>query len=502
MSVQSIAPNAPSSAIEVYYNNVRLSPNPLIDYTVEPQFDDTGHRLENKTRLTLTGSVLILPSGSYEQLYIKQTDFRNLFASDYKDFIILAGPANRTLPSGTVISSGLKPKVVSLNISSDVHVSRFDYTVDLEDLVTVSGVSGATSSLTNQWSFKENSDNCTLEITHNVSADGPDGAADKFQQALKAVKQLTGIDKLPIDLPYFTEPNASGLYGFIHPSNPAGGPVFELSVSREETADVANGSYSVTEVFTLVSGVPFFFTSHNESYQEDVNGIVTVTVDGTVQGLGRTMSPSFGAEGGFGFARAASGFINVVKPRLPYDASGIYLRHKGIVASGLNITSPTSFSVTENKCKGTVGFSISYTDNPAAFVPSGIVSRQESVSITNGIRVYATHAIPFRRLGNLLQDIRTTSEGQISIQCQAQAKNTGNQKADTNRAIQYVQDELNRLRNIHANSSNFITLRVGSVEQQVSDVELNCSATVSYIFTVDLANVLSPTSDITLRMLP
>lgn len=500
----SIVSHPPQSAVEVFYNGKKIVPAPLIDWSVESQFRNDGTRVDNINRLTLTGTTLIVPSGSYEQLYIKQQALRDTFAEDYKDFVILAGPGNRTLPLGAIISSGLRPRINNLNISPDIQVLRFDWTVELQDLVTASGVSGVTSSLSNQWSFRENQETCTLEVTHQVSAEGPDSEPDKFLQAMAAVKPLLGIDKLPIDLPYFTQPNFSGLFGMRHPSLPNGGPVFEVSVQREEVADVANGSYSVTEQFTIVSGVPFYFTSKTESYEEDQNGIAQVTIAGTVQGLGRTLTP-MDAEGGVGYFRASSGFANYVRPQLPWTASGVYLRFKvgsgGAGGSGLALGNPTSFSVSQNKCRGSIDFSITYTDNPAANLPSGIVSKASNVNIVEGVRVQASHAIPQRRLGSIIQDIQTTTDGTISIQCQAVAKNTGNSVNDTNAAIVFVQNELNRLKNIHANVANYVTIRIVGLNQQISDIDRSCNATLELSFTVDLATTQSVGSTINLRTL-
>ncbi len=385
---------------------------------------------------------------------------------------------------------------------ADTQVQRIDYTIELEDLVASSGVSGVTSSLSNQWSFREDPDSCTLQVTHQVSAEGPDGESDKFDQALRAVKPLLGISNLPLQLPCFAEPNASGLFGMTHPSVATGGPIFEVSVQREETADIANGTYSVTEVFTIVSGVPFYFTQRTSSFEEDPGGIATVTIAGTVQGLGRTLSPSFGEEGGFGFDRAQSGFLNHVKPQLKWDASGVYVDYKeGTTSSGLAIFNPTAFSISENRCRGTIDFSVSYTDDPSANLPSGIVSRTCSVSFVEAVRLQASHAIPFRRLGNIWQDIKTPTEGSISISCQAQAKNTGNTTVDTNRAIEAVQDEINRLKSIHANPANYINLRITNISPQFSETDLTSNVTVDFSFTVDLAETPDINSDITLRTL-
>jgi hypothetical protein len=503
MNILSEVNNTQLAAVEVYYNGSKLVPAPLIDWSIESQFDDSGNRNGNLNKLTLTGTVLVIPSGSYERMYEKHSELRTLFSVDNKDFVILAGPGNKTLAAGTIISSGLKPKITSLNIPADTQFQRIDYTVQLEDLVAASGVSGVTSNLSNQWSFRENADSNTVTVTHQISATGPDGESDKFQQAFLAVRSRIGIDKLPIQIPFFVEPNASGLFGFTHPSNPAGGPIYEYSVLREETADVENGTYSVTETYTIVSGVPYYYSTRNESFQEDVNGIATVTIDGTVQGLGRTLSntDTYGV-GGIGFERAVSGFINHIKPNLRWEASGVYAKFKeGGNGSGLAVYNPRSFSVNQNKYAGTVNFSISFTDDPSANLPSGIVSSNSSVAVTEGLRLYASHAVPFRRFGNVIQDIRTTTEGNISIQCQATAKNTGNAVIDTNRAISYIQDEINRLKNIHANPANFATIRISNLNQQFSETDLTSQVQLDLTFTVDLGNVPDINSSISLRTL-
>ena len=129
MNVLSEINNEPSATVEVYYNGCRLTPAPLIDWSIESEFLDGSTRVSNKNRLVLTGSVLVVPSGSYEALYQKQTELKEAFSEDNKDFLILAGPANKTLQQGTIISSGLKPRVKSINIPADTQFQRIDYTI-------------------------------------------------------------------------------------------------------------------------------------------------------------------------------------------------------------------------------------------------------------------------------------------------------------------------------------------------------------------------------------
>jgi hypothetical protein len=97
--------------------------------------------------------------------------------------------------------------------------------------------------------------------------------------------------------------------------------------------------------------------------------------------------------------------------------------------------------------------------------------------------------------------VKTTTEGTITISASARATNTGDPAADTNRAIDHVESELNRLRNLHAQSSDFVTLRVSGLDQGNNDRDLTAEATLSYIFTVDLAATLDEDASVILKRL-
>ena len=107
----------------------------------------------------------------------------------------------------------------------------------------------------------------------------------------------------------------------------------------------------------------------------------------------------------------------------------------------------------------------------------------------------ASHVIPFRKLGNVIQDIKTPTEGQVVITSSAKAENTGDATIDTNRAIEQVESEINRVR---PNSADFETLRVSNLQQDYSDKELTAQANITYIFTVNLDSTPTVDSDITL----
>ncbi len=212
-----------------------------------------------------------------------------------------------------------------------------------------------------------------------------------------------------------------------------------------------------------------------------------------VQGLRRT---NLNADGGQGFANALSGFQNQIRPNLPLDASGVWLRYKiNPTASGLVVDNPQNINITENQFLGTVQYSYSYTDDPAESLPSGIAERTCSVNKTFSTRVFASHPIPFRFLGNKVQDIETTKEGRIVITCSATAKNTGDNVVDTNRAINYVEEEYNRLR---PNTADYVTLRLDDLQFTYSDVDLTATVTGTSIFTQELSAAPTAEADISL----
>jgi len=485
MTTISQVTNPPAAVARVFYGSTELVPAPIIEWTTDIDHDDNTKVRSLITRgIKINGTFLIVPSGSYEQMQVMRTSLEAAFATDALEFRIIAGPGNSTLPAGTAIVSGLYPIVRSVNIEPDVQFNRIDYNIDL--VVESNSVSGQlVTDLSDNWELSENADGAYLEISHSVSARGINTLAsgtNAIHNARSAVFPLLGLSNLPYYLPYYTEPNASG-----------GGTVniYDVSLQRSESIDTLGGSYSVTENFILASGSDPYVHERTSSYEEDENGIVRVVMNGTVRGLGRT---NLNTDGGVGYAQALAGF-NTIRSQFGSDASGVYNDFQQ-GAGTLYTTSPISLSITKSKYNGTIAYNVSYTDDPSEDLPSGIVESTSSIQRNEAGRLYASHPIPFRRLGNVIQDIKTTTEGQIIITTSAKSENTGNASNDVNRAIAFIQDEINRLR---PNPASFQSLRLeGGPNVTYSDKELTAQATVTYIFVVDLSSVNSADSDIVL----
>lgn len=473
--------------IKFYYGQDRLIPAPLIDFSQEIQRRDDGNRSVEITRWNLQGS-FVYTSGTFEQVWaLGQQELLRIFSEDYKELRIVAGAGNATLAENTVITGQIYPKINSIAVEPDILVNLLNYTVELE---SVSGIDNSPpiASYQDSWQFTEDENSHTITVSHSVSAQGVSTAisgTNAHLHALTFVKGKLGLGNIPPFLPCFAEPNASG--GQTVTIEP-------ISVRRSESIDIGGGSYEASEVFVVASGTDVtYFDQKTATYEEDEKSTVKITINGSVQGLGRA---NLNSDFGPGFERALSAFNNTVRPGLPLYASGVYLRYKSNpTGSGLNVTNPETLSITENRYTGKIDYSISYNDDPADNLPSGIVERSNSVNKTFALRLFSSHAIPYRGLGNIVQDIDTTTEGTITITCGATAENTGNATADTNRAIQYIEGELNRLR---PSVADFIDLRISTLQQTHSDVDLTAQANLTYTFVVDRAEAPSASGPISL----
>jgi len=483
---------SPASIVEVWYGDHKLVPAPFISWVVESQHDgNTKVRTVQTTRLTLEGTFVDLPDGTYERMFEYQESLRSMFSVDAQEFKIVAGAGNTNLASGTVIKDGIYPQITNVNVKPDIQHNVIDYTVDmLESVASVSGQ--AVENMSDSWELSENDEDCYIDVTHTVSAKGINTLAsgtDAIDNARAAVSPRLGTTNIPYYLPEYTEPSGGGSPGASRTN------IYEVTVSRREASDILAGTYSVTEQFAIVSGTAPYIHNNQNSFEENENGVATVTLRGTIKGLGRTNNnPS----GGIGFDRALAGY-NTLKENFPVEASGIYSLYKENASNFyLFTTNSLGMSVAENRCVGTIQYSISYTDDPGENLPSGITEATTSVQRNEAIRLFASHPIIFRRLGNIVQDIKTTVEGRITINSSATAENTGDSTVDTNRAIAYVQSEINRLR---PNSADYQDLRVGGVDETFNDKELSAQASATYIFVTDLSSVSDADSDIVLTTL-
>lgn len=471
---------------ELYYGGQRLHPAPLISFNRSYNRNDNDEALSYEDTWTLTGLYLNQPSGCYEDIVENQTNIKQIFAQDGLELTIQAGAAHQNLPSGTLVTSGVYPYVESLELpEGNDQFYRFNYEVTLVAKTAASGVSGVVESASDNWNYEEKAEDATTIVNHSVSAVGINtalsGTSNALDNARAFVESRLGTANAPADFPRYVVPGDV---------NGVAANLFEFQRSRTESVDLETGTYEVTETFVYVSGTLPYADAQSFTYDKDSEGVVNVSVQGTIQGYPR----SDGTDDPYAaFYNAQSGYLNTIEPGLPALASGLYTNYGG--SGTLAVTNPQSINITENRFLGTLAYSLQYTDDPAEVLPSGIVEQTLNVQRKDGIRLMVSHVIPQRRLGNVLQDIQTPTPGTFTITATAKSENTGDVVADVNRAISHVQDLVNQNR---PNPAEFINIRLVDVTQDHSKIELTANVTVSYEFVMDLAQVNAPDSDIIL----
>lgn len=487
---RSTLPGLNPSFIEVSYGGQILTPSPLINHSVQIERDDSDDREVIRTTRTLTGTILSSGIG-YHFVRGLQRELEDAFAVDNLEFKIIATADNPTLVGGTPIESGVFPLVQSIDIQEDTQFNRLDYTIVLEDATAPSGVSDLVTDLTNTWQYTENDTECLIDITHTVSAQGVNTAvsgqpSNALSNATARVSQLLGLAAAPQGFPNYVEPASGSNVRF-----------YEITTSREETVDVEDGTYGVSENFKLISGLLPFIDERTAQFQIDDANVTTITLQGTVHGMGRTNdgapAGSSRSSGGTGFVNALSGFNSLVRPEWTSDALSVYDRYDG--SGVLVIGRPQAISISQTPCAGTVGYSVTYTDNPTENLPSGIQELSCTVQRNDPVVSNAIIGVPFSALGPVFQRLCTTSEGSFTIQCNVVAINTGAGVVNTNRAIEVAEQSIISLQ---PNPADYIQLKLTGRNQTVDRINRSINVTYTWTFSQSIDTVPSDTAPITL----
>lgn len=474
------------AAVELYYGGRRLYPAPLIDFSRSINRNANDEALSNEDTYVLRGVYLNNDNMGYENVVTNMEILRDIFSQDGLELVIKAGAASATLPSGTLITSGIFPFIADISIPEDnTQFHKFDYQVSLVSKVAASGASGVVENASDSWQFAENNERLTTTVQHSVSAKGintnTSGVSNALENAKDFVDARIGISNLPALYPSYVVP------GDVDGDTST---LFEYQRTRSENVDVETGTYEVNETFVFVSGTVPYSDSRVYTFDKNSEGITNIGVNGSVEGYPRSDGTY---EPYSAFFNAQSGWLNAIEPYVYNDAAEVYNRYG---ASGTLATKIISYSISENRFTGTLTYNIGYTDDPSQDLPSGIVEQSINIQRIDAIRLQQSHVIPHRRIGNIIQDIGTPTEGQVRMTASAKAENTNDEVADTNRAISHIQDLLNQQR---PNSAEFISLRIASKEQSHDKKSLTATATIVYAFTVDLATVQEANTDIVLN---
>jgi len=340
------------SKLSMYVGSYRLNPAPLMAYSQAPLTNDVGDRFADQVTLSFAGTLLNLAnlgSGDASNMITLRDNLIAALSGQGNEFRLLHHLGS-TSPSGTPIISGVYPRVEGLTFDQGIWVDRIDYSFDL--IYETNYVSGSVpiSAYGDNWEFQENSDNRVIGISHSVNAKGINtaisgGASTAMENARVWVNARMGVGTIPSNLPSFAD---SGTLGS-----------FAVQKYRTESASETAGTYEAREEITMASG--HYANNWTAQFQQNEEGITTLTLNGSIEGLGR-----FDAA----IDHAVSGWNNHVQPQLSGLASAIYTELGG--TRDLNVDKVQSLSVTRDTYNGRVGYSTSYNDDPSDDLPSGI----------------------------------------------------------------------------------------------------------------------------------
>jgi len=440
----------------------QFRPVPLFDVSTELIRDDANNPLSLRHTYDFQGTLLErLPSqsGTFPDMYLqKELLKRALTESGVQEF--------RITFENKVVQSGIFPTVTDVSFEAGVWVDRINYTFSFTHDQAISG-QAAINAFSDEWTFDENDDRRTINVNHSISAVGVNTSILPVSNALDNARDFvlprTGYSNVPAGYPVFVE---------------GSGSLSAFQEKRSENINAQNGTFSVTESFILSSGN--FVHTQTGQINTDSNGISTVSLDGNIKGLGRKDAAWF---------HALSALNTYVKPLFPSDASGIYIELGGDAT--LFTFAPESESFTKNKYTGTIDYSISFTDDPSQNLPSGIQDFTITVQDDKPVRLFASFAIMERSLGNVVQDIGTSTEGTYSVAGNA----IGVSSFPFASLISYCEDRINDLKPM---SINYVNLRLEQRSITKDEDHNTLSFNIVWKYTKGLGGIPSATDDIVL----
>jgi len=425
---------------KMYYGNYRFLPAPLMNYSVEHQYDDNNDLLYKITTYDLIGT-LLFPSGDFTTMMEKKQELESALGSGNQLFLI-------ENENGAPLASGY-PTVDSFSIDEGVWVDRMNYnaTLSIEESLSASG---AVESFSESWSFEENEDRETISVTHNVSAVGinTEGLNNATENAKNYALSRVGYTQVPSFLPAFTE---------------GSGTLSAYSSFRSESVNTVDHEYEIQETFVLSEQT--YTHDSSATFASDENGVISVEIEGTIQGLGR---------GVLAINRARYGWTQV-EPSVIATASGVYLRYGG--TDELPV-SPGSQSIAEDVEAGTINYSFSYEEVDQV-LPSGITDFTMTKDISEPTTLYASHTIVNKADGPVVQDLGTTSEGTVTI------NGTATRKSDY--PLSDLKTYISNRISAAAPSSYSTTYRITEETYNIDETSKTIEFSVTWTFTAPLA---------------
>jgi len=206
---------------------------------------------------------------------------------------------------------------------------------------------------------------------------------------------------------------------------------------RNETVDELSGTFSINESWILLPPGHDKVTETVESSvsQSQDTGILKVTINGSIQGMGTKQHNSFSGDNRVGSTEEADTVVDFAekyknaKARFTAIEGNLYLVAQNLLRdssefgpndnTGTSLNqSPTSKTITRNPYTGIVTYSMEF-DNRRAFAIPGVKSENISINDTYPGYVAAVTQVIGRALGPVLQSIGTQTQWQrsLTIEC-------------------------------------------------------------------------------------
>lgn len=192
--------------------------------------------------------------------------------------------------------------------------------------------------------------------------------------------------------------------------------------SRTESIDIAAGTYTIEDSWTIASGVVPAYEQFDMSVSTETGtAFVTVNINGTIRGASsvkvadRTKPEPVGATR---YDRASEKYYQLSNDGQFGVTSVIYKRANGCCEQVLN-AQPASLSLSTNEFTGEISYSATFNNRPTNIF-TGVMSESISVNDTLPGDVYASIPVLGRTTGPVLQymDMRTEYKRSVSIEMQ------------------------------------------------------------------------------------
>lgn len=258
-------------------------------------------------------------------------------------------------------------------------------------------------------------------ITRNISAVGKDhyGPQDLNLDGTRSAHKKKAWEQAR-DFVHFRLQNAPVASGYPNFRGVIGSGIFNLvnaykgfNHTRNESIDVSEGNYSVTETWLLSSGTSY--ENYNSSVSINTNSpFINVSLQGEIKGL--NSSPSSGTIFGGNFpVSPSSTYENALSKYYEVSNSGkfgvgcdLFKRANNLVGPELN-AQPKSVSVSYNQNAGEINYSLEFDNRPTNIL-SGVLSENFSITDTYPGDVFASVPVLGRKTGPILQSIGTRTE--------------------------------------------------------------------------------------------